>query len=128
FSRMCLSKACSSVGSPGSAQGSSSISLSLGILKVHSAGTPPIFFNDKLTLLGFEPYLMGIFPKSHVKLFKFFCKSWMLWLLFSELLNICSLSFSGLMSSLFMLVNLNRSQRFAVLICSFLTSVTLNRG
>jgi hypothetical protein len=125
---MWRSNAYSSVGSPGSAHGSISISLSLGILKDHSAGTPPMFFNETVTLRGLFPYLIGIFPKSHVKVVKFFYKSWMLMLLFSELLNTISYSFSDLVSSLFMFVNLNRSHKNAVLTCSLRTSVTLKMG
>lgn len=72
FSKICLSKDYSSVGSPGSAQGSISISLSFGILNVHSEGTPPMFLRERVTLRGFDPYLIGILPKSQVKVVRFF--------------------------------------------------------
>jgi hypothetical protein len=75
FSNICFSKAFSGVGSPGSAQGSISISESLGNLNYQFASTPPIFFNVNVTFLGFEPYLIGIFPKSQLKTVKFLIKS-----------------------------------------------------
>lgn len=97
-------------------------------MNAQSALTPPMFFNVSVIFLGFGPCLMGTFPKSHVNILRFFCKSWMLWLVLSELLNSFSLSFNGFLSSWFSVVSLNLSHRLEVLIWSFLMSVNRRRG
>ena len=74
FSRIFFSKASSSVGSPGSAHGSTSIYESEGNLKFQSRSVPPTFYIVMIIILGFILVCKGRQPKFQLNDCKFFIK------------------------------------------------------